>query len=150
MISPPDISQLKNYIITTLSHEFRTPLSIIQGYTDLIINNKEPLNQDNLKELLGKIKKSSERINQLVEDFLLLVNLENDEFIQKIHNILNENKEIVGELYKRYTKFVFLISMKYLKNEDESQDSVMQISGSLPEIVPKMYGYEADKYHYPV
>lgn len=33
---------------------------------------------------------------------------------------------------------------KYLKDKD----SVMQISGSLPEIVPKMYGYEADKYHY--
>jgi len=44
---------------------------------------------------------------------------------------LNENKEIVGELYKRYTKFVFLISMKYLKNEDESQDSVMQIFENL-------------------
>ncbi len=42
-----------------------------------------------------------------------------------------ENKEIVGELYKRYTQFVFLVSMKYLKNEDESKDSVMQIFESL-------------------
>ena len=39
----------------------------------------------------------------------------------------NEDKEIIGELYKRYTQFVFLVSMKYLKNEDESKDSVMQI-----------------------
>lgn len=39
----------------------------------------------------------------------------------------NHNKEIVGELYKRYTKFVFLISMKYLKNEEQSKDSVMLI-----------------------
>lgn len=38
-----------------------------------------------------------------------------------------EDKEIIGELYKRYTQFVFLVSMKYLKNEDESNDSVMQI-----------------------
>lgn len=43
----------------------------------------------------------------------------------------NENKEIIGELYKRYTQFVFLVSMKYLKNEDESKDSVMQIFESL-------------------
>jgi len=42
-----------------------------------------------------------------------------------------ENKEIIGELYKRYTQFVFLVSMKYLKNEDESKDSVMQIFESL-------------------
>ena len=39
----------------------------------------------------------------------------------------NGNIEIIGELYKRYTQFVFLVSMKYLKNEDESKDSAMQI-----------------------
>lgn len=36
-------------------------------------------------------------------------------------------KDIVGELYQRYTQFVFLVSMKYLKNEESSKDSVMQI-----------------------
>ncbi len=38
-----------------------------------------------------------------------------------------ERKDIMGELYKRYTQFVFLISMKYLKDEESSKDSVMQI-----------------------
>jgi len=33
----------------------------------------------------------------------------------------------VGELFKRYTDFVFLVSMKYLKNEERSKDAVMQI-----------------------
>jgi len=37
------------------------------------------------------------------------------------------DKEIVGELFKRYTRFVFLVSVKYLKNEDEASDAVMQI-----------------------
>jgi len=37
------------------------------------------------------------------------------------------DKEIVGELFKRYTQFVFLVSLKYLKNEDETKDAVMQI-----------------------
>ncbi len=37
------------------------------------------------------------------------------------------DKEIVGELFKRYTRFVFLVSLKYLKNEDETKDAVMQI-----------------------
>ncbi|MCF6183108.1 MAG: RNA polymerase sigma factor [Bacteroidales bacterium] len=39
----------------------------------------------------------------------------------------NLDKEIVGELFKRYTQFVFLVSLKYLKNEDEANDVVMQI-----------------------
>lgn len=37
------------------------------------------------------------------------------------------DKTWVGELYKRYTRFVFLVSMKYLKNEERCQDAVMQI-----------------------
>ncbi|MCF6241761.1 MAG: sigma-70 family RNA polymerase sigma factor [Bacteroidales bacterium] len=38
-----------------------------------------------------------------------------------------QDKNLVGELFKRYTGFVFLISMKYLKDEDKSKDAVMQI-----------------------
>jgi RNA polymerase sigma factor (sigma-70 family) len=37
------------------------------------------------------------------------------------------DKNWVGELYKRYTRFVFLVSMKYLKNEERCHDAVMQI-----------------------
>ncbi len=60
--------------------------------------------------------------------------------MKKLKNIsgLNDNKlillykkkfdkEILGELYIRYTEFVFLVSIKYLKNVDDSKDSVMQI-----------------------
>lgn len=37
------------------------------------------------------------------------------------------DKEIIGELFKRYTQFIFLVSIKYLKNEDDANDVVMQI-----------------------
>jgi len=39
----------------------------------------------------------------------------------------NSDKEIIGNLYKKYTRFVFLVSLKYLKDKDESEDAVMQI-----------------------
>jgi len=39
----------------------------------------------------------------------------------------NFDKEIVGELFNRYTQFVFLVSLKYLKNEDDAKDAAMQI-----------------------
>lgn len=40
---------------------------------------------------------------------------------------LSSDKNLVGELYKRHTRFVYLVSMKYLKDEYRSQDAVMQI-----------------------
>ncbi len=39
----------------------------------------------------------------------------------------DKNKNLVGELYTRYTRMVFLVSMKYLKNEEKADDAVMQI-----------------------
>ena len=37
------------------------------------------------------------------------------------------DKKIVGELFKRYTQFVFCVCMKYLKNEEQSREAVMNI-----------------------
>jgi len=37
------------------------------------------------------------------------------------------DKQVVGELYKRYTKFAFSICMKYLKDQEASKDAVMQV-----------------------
>ncbi len=42
-----------------------------------------------------------------------------------------KDKDIVGELYKRFTQFVFLVSLKHLKNEDKAKDAVMQIFENL-------------------
>ena len=39
----------------------------------------------------------------------------------------NGNNSIVGILFERYTYLVFGVCMKYLKDEDEAQDAVMQI-----------------------
>lgn len=51
--------------------------------------------------------------------------LSDEDIIERYRQSLD--KSLVGELYKRYTRFVFLVSMKYLKNEERSHDAVMQI-----------------------
>jgi len=38
-----------------------------------------------------------------------------------------ENKLFIGILYKRYSHLVLGLSLKYLKNEDDAKDAVMQI-----------------------
>lgn len=43
------------------------------------------------------------------------------------------DNEVVGELYKRYSHLVFGVCLKYLKNEDESKDAVLQIFENLME-----------------
>jgi RNA polymerase sigma-70 factor (ECF subfamily) len=37
------------------------------------------------------------------------------------------DRQLVGILFERYTQLSFLVCMKYLKDEDESKDAVMQV-----------------------
>jgi RNA polymerase sigma-70 factor (ECF subfamily) len=41
------------------------------------------------------------------------------------------NKEIIGEFFNRYMHLVFAVCMKYLKNDEQAKDAVMEIFESL-------------------
>lgn len=72
-----DLVNLKRNILNMLSHEFRTPLTYISGYAELL--QSEEFEPEELKQLLGNIRKGSERLRRLVEDFLFVVALETGE-----------------------------------------------------------------------
>jgi RNA polymerase sigma-70 factor (ECF subfamily) len=50
---------------------------------------------------------------------------------------LKGDKELVGVLFKRYTRFVFAVCIKYLRSRDESEDAVMGIFEKLFEDLKK-------------
>jgi two-component system sensor histidine kinase/response regulator len=72
-----EFTQLKQTILNTLSHEFRTPLTYITGYTELLEEGDFEIEE--FKQLLGYIRKGSDRLKRLVEDFLFIVMLETGE-----------------------------------------------------------------------
>ncbi len=72
-----EMENLKNTILNMLSHEFRTPLTYITGYVDLLQEGN--WSADDLQKFLSRIKGGSARLNRLVEDFLLLVRFETDD-----------------------------------------------------------------------
>lgn len=49
------------------------------------------------------------------------------------------NTELFGKLYNRYIPLVYGLCLKYLQDEDKSQDAVMEIFENL---LPKISGYE--------
>lgn len=63
-------------------------------------------------------------------------NLNTDTDILKEYH-LSGDKSLAGELFQRYSHLVFGVCMKYLKNEDESRDAVMNIFEKLLEDLKK-------------
>ena len=66
------IEGFKKKIIHTLSHEFRTPLVSITTGTELLIEEEENLSRHQVKNLLKSILRGGQRLERLVEDFMLL------------------------------------------------------------------------------
>src|SRR6266851_1258831 len=71
------VADLKHTILTTLNHEFRTPLTYITTYADMLGDDK--ISTDELKEFMRGIQAGSDRLRHLVEDFILLVELQTGE-----------------------------------------------------------------------
>lgn len=68
---------LKKDFISNVSHEFRTPLSIINGYAKLL--EEDSLSKNERSEYAGLIVRESERLTQLTNDILRLSKLNGDE-----------------------------------------------------------------------
>ena len=74
-----EIEDFKHKILLTLSHEFRTPLTYILNYSDLLSQEGSSLSSEDFDEFMFGIKRGAQRLNRLVEDFLILVELESGE-----------------------------------------------------------------------
>lgn len=74
-----EIEDVKHRILLTLSHEFRTPLTYIINYADMLKASDPAESQEEIQEFMDGIRRGAKRLNKLVEDFLVLVELETGE-----------------------------------------------------------------------
>lgn len=63
-------------VIHTLSHEFRTPLVAINTGAELLLEQQEALDKQKALNLLEAIRRGGERLERLVNDFMVLQQIE--------------------------------------------------------------------------
>jgi two-component system sensor histidine kinase/response regulator len=73
-----EVSDVKRNILTILNHEFRTPLTLIVAYADLL-KERDGLTYQDISTFLNSMNVGAERLRHLVENFMLLVELETGE-----------------------------------------------------------------------
>jgi two-component system, sensor histidine kinase and response regulator len=71
-----EMDSLRQQILTILNHEFRTPLTYIVAYANLMSASPTFTHSDELKQYINGILQGSERLSRLVESLLLLAELE--------------------------------------------------------------------------
>ena len=94
----------KDDIISAISHEFKNPIAVINGYTQTLIEDKN-LNIDMRDKFIDKIYKSSNRLNSLIDTLRLSIKLEDGKqslnYISiDMEQFLKENIELISLNYK--------------------------------------------------
>lgn len=82
-----EIEEMKSDFISTVSHEFRTPLTSMSMGTGLLLEEIPGPLTENQKELVEAIKEDQERLKNLVNDLLDLSRIESGKIAMDIHGI---------------------------------------------------------------
>lgn len=78
-----EIDRMKSEFVSTVSHEFRTPLTSIIMAVELLIE-QQYYTDDDSRELLNVINDDSKRLSNLVEDLLDLSKMESGKIVMNI------------------------------------------------------------------
>lgn len=71
------LNQMKNSFLGLASHELKTPLTIILGYVELLLNEMSSRLDDETREMLRHIGRASERLSEIVRDMVDVSMLDN-------------------------------------------------------------------------
>jgi two-component system, sensor histidine kinase and response regulator len=78
-INNTEVAGIKESILTILNHEFRTPLTYIIAYADMLSQDPGGYSYKELTNFLQVMNAGADRIRKLIENFILLVELETGE-----------------------------------------------------------------------
>ncbi len=106
------MASLKREILTMLNHEFRTPLTFVVAYADLLNNSGDiALSKEEMLQYIHGITEGADRLRNLIENFILLVELETQDArktydwrkcpIDDLKSVFNDARERVKKLEEK-------------------------------------------------
>lgn len=73
-----ELNRLKSEFTSMISHDFRNPLTTIQGFVELIESNYQNISQETIKTYTHRINQAVSQLLLLLDDILLIGSLENN------------------------------------------------------------------------
>lgn len=97
------MEQLQREFTANVSHELKTPLHVISGYSELLANQMVP--NEEVPQFAAKIHKESERLVKLVEDIINLSHLDEQEKLpQETVNLYDLTQKVLEGLEAKADK----------------------------------------------
>jgi signal transduction histidine kinase len=114
------LDKQKTEFISIASHQLRNPLTVISGYSSMILDEDFGKVPKNLKEPIARINNASSSLALLINDFLNISKIEKGEIEYLIDKV--NLTEVLNNLFKEYEIMVknhnLILRTKYNKNKN--------------------------------
>jgi len=97
-----ETERLRNSLLSSVSHDLRTPLATITGAATTMLETGSRLDQQTQHELLESIRDEGERLNRLVQNLLEMTRLESGAL--ELRRDLHPLEEVIGAALTRLAK----------------------------------------------
>lgn len=131
-----ELDEFKSRLFTNITHEFRTPLTIISGITEYLLENLKPSLKKHFGGKLKMIDRNSHKLSQLIDQLLDLAKLQRGKLKLNL-----EHTDIIPFLQYNLASFQSIAETKKIKlvfyNEtdtafmDFDRDKISQIISNL-------------------
>ena len=126
LVAAEEASRAKTAFLNSMSHDIRTPMNAIVGFTEIASSNID--NKEQVQDCLGKISVSSQHLLALINDVLDMSRIESgkvtiEEAEVHLPDVINELKSIV-ESNVEAKKLEFSVDTKDVTHEDVITDKL--------------------------
>jgi PAS domain S-box-containing protein len=93
-------------IVSTVSHELRSPLTSVKGYTSLMLNRWERLGDDQKRMMLEQVHHDADRVTRLVTELLDISRLETGRLVlrRQLVDVATVAQSVVGKVGMEYAE----------------------------------------------
>jgi len=135
---------LKDHLFGIISHDLRSPINVIHGLTDLIINNQLTKEEENM--LAERLKQSADNTNQLLDNLLNWSELQIKNSTQLSKSEAVKIKNLIADVFEQLESKATEKNIKLINNIDDA--ICIQCDKGMLEIVIRNLITNAIKFSY--
>jgi signal transduction histidine kinase len=118
-----ELNNLKTEFVSLASHQLRSPLAKIQGYSSMILEEEFGKLPENLKEPLQRIFLSSQNLGSLLNDFLDVAQIEKGEAVYDLKPL--NAVDVLNKVSENFKDVFDNTGIEFVTTYDKTSDVMM-------------------------